>query len=280
MAALTHAAPARRRPHIGAGLFVILCAMYFVVPLLAMARFSFQNVPVVTLDWGNALSRWTLDGLRTAFSDSGFWRAAWLSLQLAVTTVGVNMALLVPTAIWAHLRTPRWRPLVEGITLLPWVVPPVALVVGVASTYRQAAPWFLASPFSLVPFYVILALPFTYRSLDAGLRAIELQTLTEASRSLGAGWWTTLWRVVMPSIRSALIGSSFLTTTVVLGEFTVAALLLKRTFPAYLAEYQRSEPQGAMALALVSMLTTSILLLIISVLTRRKHGRIEATRIA
>jgi putative spermidine/putrescine transport system permease protein len=164
--------------------------------------------------------------------------------------------------------------------LLPWVVPPVALVVGVAATYRTAAPWFLASPFSLVPFYVVVALPFTYRALDAGLRAIDLRTLTEAARNLGAGWWTTIWRVVMPSMRSALIGASFLTATVALGEFTIAALLLKRTFPAYLAEYQGREPQGGMALALLSMLTTSILLLGVTLATRRRHGPIEATRIA
>ena len=49
-----------------------------------------------------------------------------------------------------------------------------------------------------IPFYAVLAMPFTYRSLDAGLRAIDLRTLVDASRSLGAGWGTTMFRVLVP----------------------------------------------------------------------------------
>ena len=71
------------------------------------------------------------------------------------------------------------------VTLLPWVIPPIALVVGVAATFRATVPWFLASDFSLVPFYALWAMPFTYRALDAGLRAISARTLYEAARSMG-----------------------------------------------------------------------------------------------
>ena len=77
----------------------------------------------------------------------------------------------------------------------------------------------------LIPFYTVLAMPFTYRALDAGLRAIDLRTLVDASRSLGAGWTTTMFRVLVPNLRSALLTSAFLTATVVLGEFTMASLM-------------------------------------------------------
>jgi putative spermidine/putrescine transport system permease protein len=264
----------------GAWLVIIGCALFYLLPLLAMARFSFQRIPVASLGWDDVLDRWTLDGLRTAFADDGFWSALWLSVQLAAGAIALNLGLLLPTAIWAQLRTPHLKPLLDGITLLPWIVPPIALVVGVAGTYRSAAPWFLSSPFSLVPFYAMLALPFTYRSLDAGLRAIDLRTLTEASRSLGAGWWTTLRAVVMPNLMAAIVGSSFLTATVVLGEFTIAALLLKPTFPTYLAEYQRREPQGGMALALLSMLATAVLLMFIALVLRRRGASIDAGPVA
>ncbi len=53
-----------------------------------------------------------------------------------------------------------------------------------------------------MPFYAILAMPFTYRSLDAGIRAIDLRTLVDASRSLGAGWFTTMFRVLVPNMRA------------------------------------------------------------------------------
>jgi putative spermidine/putrescine transport system permease protein len=121
-----------------------------------------------------------------------------------------------------------------------------------------------------VPFYAVLAMPFTYRALDAGIRAIDLRTLTEASRSLGAGWWATVWRVVLPNLRAGVIGASFLTATVVLGEFTVASLLLKDTLPLYMSQFAQREPQGGMALALVSLLATTLLLAAITSVSRRR----------
>ncbi|MDH4119739.1 MAG: ABC transporter permease subunit [Acidimicrobiia bacterium] len=271
----------RRTGRLGAALTVIACVVYYALPLLAMARFSFQFIPMAALDASNLFERWSFRGLSAAFADPDFRASLGLSLGLALGSIAINLALLLPTALWAHLRTPHLRPLVEGITLLPWVVPPIALVVGVAATFRGRATWFLASDYSLVPFYVVSAMPFTYRALDAGLRAIDLKTLTEAARNLGAGWWTALIRVVLPNIRASVIGSSFLTATVVLGEFTIAVLLLKQTFPTYLAEYQRAEPQGGMALALVSMFATTVLLMFINAIFRRRSGaRLEATRIA
>ncbi len=266
------AAVTAHRPRVGLAAVVVLCGLFYLLPLVAMARFAFQRIPVASLTWGQAFDRWTLDGLTTVLGDEDFRSALWISLRLAVGTVVLNTAVLLPTALWVHLRAPRLRPVVEGITLLPWIVPPIALVVGVAGTFRSAFPGFLGSDVGLVPFYAVLAMPFTYRSLDAGLRAVDLRTLTEASRNLGAGWWTTLGRVVVPNLGTALVGSAFLTATVVLGEFTIAALLLKETLPTFMAEYQRREPQAGMALALLSMFATSLVLFVLTLVLRRRSG--------
>lgn len=251
-------------------LVLALAALYFAVPLVTMARFSFQRVPANRFGWSTLFDGWTIEGVRRFLDDDGFWPALWLSTRLAVGSVVAAVGLLLPTALWAHLRTPRLRPLVEVVTVLPYVVPPIAFVVGVAGTFRSAAPWFLRSDWSLVPFYAVLAMPFTYRALDAGIRAIDLRTLTEASRNLGAGWWQTLWRVVLPNLRAGVVGASFLTATVVLGEFTIASLLLKDTLPLYLSQFGQREPQGGMALALVSLVATTLLLAVITTVSRRR----------
>jgi putative spermidine/putrescine transport system permease protein len=120
---------------------------------------------------------------------------------------------------------------------------------------------------------VVLAMPFTFRSLDAGIRAIDLRTLVDASRSLGAGWATTLRSVLVPNLRAAIISASFLTAAVVLGEYTMARVLLKRTVPAFMAQYQGREPQGGMALALTALVATTALFAVLSLLTRQRGGR-------
>ena len=192
------------------------------LPLVSMARFALQNVPMVKLGSSTLFDKWSLRFLTEAFDEPEFWPTLRLSLQLALGTVAVSLGLLLPTALYVHLRLPRARAFVEFLTVLPYVVPPIALVAGVAAFFRPNAQWFLNSDYALIPFYVVMALPFTYRAIDAGIRAIDLRTLVDASRSLGAGWGTTLRRVLLPNLARRSSPPSFLTATVVLGEFTIA----------------------------------------------------------
>jgi putative spermidine/putrescine transport system permease protein len=182
--------------------------------------------------------------------------------------------LLIPTAVWVHLRVPRARAVIEFLTVLPYVIPAIALVAGIKVVAPHAR-WFLNSKLSLIPFYVVLALPFTYRSIDAGLRAIDLRTLVDASRSLGAGWGTTLRRALLPNMRAAIISSTFLIVAVVLGEYTMADVLLRNTLPVFMAQYRQREPQGGYGLALLALVVTIAIFALLSVLTRPKRGRTE-----
>jgi putative spermidine/putrescine transport system permease protein len=203
-----------------------------------------------------------------------FISSAWLSIRIGVLSVALSLVLLVPTTVYVHVRLLKARAFVETLTILPYVVPPIALVVGIAGALRSTIPGFLASPFSLVPFYVIMAMPFTFRSLDAGLRAVDLKTLVEAARSLGAPWRSTLFRVILPNMRVGVINASFLTFAVVLGEFTIASLLLKQTLPAYLAISQGQNPQGTFAVGLLLMLVSAGLFAVMNRLTRGKAGHV------
>jgi putative spermidine/putrescine transport system permease protein len=266
----------RPKVRIVPALVIVAAVLFFALPLLAMARFAFQNVPVIRLGWSTLFDKWSIGGLRRAFADPSFWRALRLSLLLALATVAVSFVLLVPTAIWVHLRLPRLRPFVEFLTILPYVIPAIALVAGVL-VIKPHARWFLNSEYALVPFYVVLALPFTYRSLDVGLRSIDLRTLVDASRSLGAGWGKTLLRAIVPNLRTAIISTVFLTTAVVLGEYTMANVLLIEALPRFMATYRGREPQGSYGLALLAIVATSLLFFVLSVLTRPGRDRTPRT---
>ena len=269
------ARPARARLRLGRlGPIVItmLCALFFVLPLVAMARFSFQTLPMISLGKSTLFKKWTFEGVTTAFRNPDFRSSLALSAKLAIGTVATTLALLVPTTLWVHVRIPKARAFVEFLTVLPYVIPPIALVAGILPL-KPHARWFLNSNYSLVPFYTVLALPFTFRALDAGIKAIDVKTLVDASRSLGAGWGTTLRRAIIPNIRAAIISASFLTAAVVLGEYTMARVLLKQTLPAFMAQYQSNEPQGGMALALAALVGTTALFAVLSLLTRPRRPR-------
>ena len=264
---------------LGPVMVVIVASLFFVLPLLAMARFSFQNVPMIRLGWSTLGDGWSGSAIRKAFVDQNFRSALGLSATLGLGTVVLTLVLLLPTTLWVHLRLPRARPFVEFLTVLPYVIPPIALVAGILPL-KPHARWFLNSNYSLIPFYAVLAMPFTFRALDAGIKALDVKTLVDASRSLGAGWGTTLRRVLIPNLRSAIISSSFLTAAVVLGEYTIARVLLKRTLPAFMAEYRGREPQGGMGLALTALVATTMLFALLSLLTRKRGQRVDLASIA
>jgi putative spermidine/putrescine transport system permease protein len=242
----------RRRARTGWGSLVVLllAAAYFLIPLYAALEFSVSGP-----DGIGALS-----GIG---AKSGFGDAFTLSLSLALVTIVITLVLMVPTAIWVHLRLPRVQRLFEGITILPIVIPPVVLIVGVL----DAAPGRLkGTPYLLALEYAVLAMPFAYRSLDAGLRAIPLTTLVEASRSLGGGWITTIARVLLPNLRSALLSATVLTVALVLGEYTMASLDQYQTFPVWVVVYQQDDAHLSTAVSLLSLVATWLLLMLISLI--------------
>ncbi|MFY9887855.1 MAG: ABC transporter permease [Streptosporangiaceae bacterium] len=233
---------------------LLLAGIYFLIPLYAAFRFAgFRSFPDV-------------------FRQAGFVSAIGLSLRLALITTVISLLLMVPTVVYVHLRLPRIRRLMEAITILPIVIPPIVLIVGVL----KVAPGFLLStPYLLALMYVVLAMPFAYRSLDAGLRAFDLKTMVEASNGLGAGLPTTLWRVVIPNIRTAMLSAVVLTVALVLGEFTMASLDLYVTFPVWIVDFEQNSGYVSVAASLLALFVTWILLmLIVTVGSRgaRKRG--------
>lgn len=263
----------RRFGRIGPNLVLIAAAIFFLAPLLSMTRFALQRVPMPLLNWSTLFKRWSFGALTDAFKDPSFGKTLFLSLRLALGTVIVTIALLLPTALFVHLKLPKARAVVEFLTVLPYVVPPIALVAGVAGFFRPNARWFLNSDYALVPFYVVMALPFTYRSIDAGIKAIDVQTLVDASRSLGASWPATMRRVLLPNLTASIVSSSFLTAAVVLGEFTIARNLSKQTFPTFVFDYIGRVAQGGIALALFTLVGSTALLGLFTLLTRGRSRR-------
>ena len=245
-----------------------LAGLYFLVPLAASVVFT-VDVP------GQGL---TFDAYGQIFSTEGFVSSLLLSLELALATIVVVLLLMVPAMVALRLGAPRLRPVVEVVCSLPLVVPPIAFVAGIGTVLKwgpehlSRTPLFQTFvaiqnpdfPVVLVLAYVVMALPFVYRALDAGLRAIDVRTLVEAARSCGAGWPQALVRAVLPNLRGALLNASFLTLALVLGEFTIAQLLGFTPFAVWIVNVSGSQAQLSVAVSVLSLLVTWVLLLVMA----------------
>lgn len=201
---------------VGRAVLWTVFAVFFLFPLYAMADFSTRNL----IHGGRTLQAW-----KNLVQNEMLYQAIIISLLLAVFTVVLMLAILVPTMIWVRLRAP-WggRRLVEFLCLLPLTIPALVIVVGLRNVYLWVVYFLGESALTLTFVYVVLVLPFAYRSLDGALSSIDLKTLAEAARSLGAGWTITILRVVVPNIWSGILSAAFISIAVVLGEYTIASL--------------------------------------------------------
>ena len=260
----------RTRQAILRRVIVGLTLVFFALPLAGMLDFTTQGPGGV----GRSLTTWTelLDFPKISANYPTLKEGFLNSVGLAVVTPIVMLVLLVPTMTWVRLRLPRLSRTVEFICLLPLTVPAIVLVVGLTPVYswipylaRQAGLGTLGeSTLWLSLAYVILVLPYAYRSLDAGLRSIDVKTLSEAARSLGASWPKVMWRIVLPNLRTAVLSASFLSVALVLGEFTIANLFSRTNLQVAMYLLGKSDAKISIAVGFTALVFAFIVLFAMS----------------
>jgi putative spermidine/putrescine transport system permease protein len=219
------------------------------------------------------LSTWRLfvNWRRLGQTYPDLWAGMKASAGLVLLTVALMLVLLVPTVVWVRLRLPRLRRVVEFVCLLPLTIPAIVLVVGLAPVYAWVTYFLGGSPLTLTFAYTVLVLPYAYRAIDAGLSSIDVRTLSEAARSLGAGWATVMWRVVLPNIRSAVLSAAFLTVALVLGEFTIASLLNRQNLQVAINLLGKSSATMSVAVSFAALVLAFALLLLLSLAGRSRR---------
>lgn len=232
----------------------------FLIPIAAMVEFSLRIGPPGVY----GLDHWT--GIPAEFDSRPFRplvQGIGTSLLLAVVTVGIVAFVLLPTMLLVKLRLPRLERVLEFICLIPITVPAIVLVVGLAPVYSAVSRVFGSSAWTLAFAYGITVLPYAYRALQSSMSAVPLVTLAEAARTLGSGWITLTWRVLVPNIRRGILAASFISIAVVLGEFTIASLLNRTNLQTALVQINQTDPQVAVIFALLALAFAFVLLVII-----------------
>ncbi len=260
----------RRKQTIFRRVVVGLISLFFALPLLGMVEFT-TRAP----GGGRTLDTWaTLFDVAAIDADYPELKTGILaSAGLVLLTVAIMLVMLVPTMTWVRLRLPGMRRTVEFICLLPLTIPAIVLVVGLAPIYAWVAYFLGESSLWLAFAYVVFVLPYAYRALDAGLSAIDVKTLAEAARSLGAGWPTVMWRIILPNVRTAVLSASFLSVALVLGEFTLAYLFSRDNLQVAINTLGKRDSSLATAAALAALVLAFIVLFAMSFVGAGRRSR-------
>lgn len=163
------------------------------------------------------------------------WQALTLTLRLAAVTTAILLAVAIPLAALLALGRARWLAIVEAITALPLVLPPVVLgffllvLLGPRTFVGRGIIALLGHPLAfsfsgLVVGSVIYSLPFAVQPLVTGFAAIE-PALIDAARLLGAGSSRIVLTLLLPLARRSLLAAAVLTFLHTVGEFGVVLML-------------------------------------------------------
>ena len=164
-----------------------------------------------------------------------YWQTLRLTLALAACTTVLLLLLGLPLAYGLARSRSRFRPLLEAVVSLPLVLPPtvIGFYLLLAFSDSTVLARFLINELGLSLNFtfpgilvgsLVYSLPFMVQPLQAGFRQLP-RSLAEAAATLGKSRLTTLWRVLLPNMKPALLNGAVLTFAHTLGEFGVVLMI-------------------------------------------------------
>ena len=201
-----------------------LAILALIVVLPVMMLFLTSLLPYYHVPTAETIRLATLKHYVYIFENERVYRALGNSVVLAVAGASVAMAIAALTA-YITVKTRVWgRGLLEGLTFLPWAFPSTALAIGLLWGYVQMPVPVYATLWILLIAYVTRFLPYGLRAVTSTIVQIQKE-LEEASRACGAGFWTTLRRILLPLMRPGLIAGWILLATIFMREFSLSLFL-------------------------------------------------------
>jgi len=163
------------------------------------------------------------------------WQPLWLTLRLAALTTCLLVLIGIPLAYRIAFSASRLKPVMETLVSMPLVLPPSVLgfyLLLAFSPQHAFGQWLeqylhLKLVFSFAGILVgsvIFSLPFMVQPVQAGLQNLP-PSLLEASRSLGKSDLTSLFRVLLPNCKPALLTGVVLSFAHTVGEFGVVLMI-------------------------------------------------------
>jgi iron(III) transport system permease protein len=201
---------------------IILVMPHLMVVLVSFAvdgRWTTQVLPPV----------YTLDNYRRLFSEAELWKPITNSVSMALLATAANVVVCFVAAYLIVLRKFAGRRMLEILVALPWAIPATAIALGLAATFNRneliTGKVLLVGTFWILPVaYFIRGVPLVATAVESSLRQLD-SSLEDAARGLGASWWLTMRRVIIPAARPGLIAGALLAAVTGVGEFVASVVL-------------------------------------------------------
>ena len=243
---------------------VFLAAPSFIVIFMSFSGSEFLEFPPRSYSL-----RWYLE-----FVTSQRWLdAAGTSFLLGALVTVVTVPIGVIGAYGAQKMSASWRAAVQGVMLLPAVVPTILIAVGLFFLYSRFG--LVGTLAGLVFGHAVLALPVVFLVMSATFASFDFDQV-RAAQSLGAGT-ALVWRaIILPQTIYSILVSALLAFLTSLDEVVVAMLLSvgqRTTMPKLMFTSLRDQIDPVIAVVSTLMLILAIVVVIVLQIDVRSAGK-------
>ena len=216
-----------RRLQIIAAVLAVITVVVLILPHLMVVLVSFA----VDGKWTTQVlpPDYTLDNYKRLFTQAQLWKPIMNSVWMALIATAANVVVCFIAAYLIVMRKFAGRKMLEILTALPWAIPATAIALGLAATFNRndllTGRVLLVGTFWILPFaYFVRNIPLVSTAVESSLRQMDA-SLEDAARGLGASWWLTMRRVILPAARPGLIAGALLAAVTAVGEFVASVVL-------------------------------------------------------
>ncbi len=162
-----------------------------------------------------------------------------ISCKTVLAATAITFFLGIAAARWMVRYSGRFKSLIDGIFILPLVLPPTVVGFGLLLSFGKNGPLgglldqlgttvVFSWPATVIS-AVIMSFPLMYMSTRGGFDQVDIN-VENAARTLGASEWRIFWTVTIPLARPAIVAATILAFARSLGEFG-ATLMLAGNIP-------------------------------------------------
>ncbi len=207
----------------GAGLLIL----FLLLPIATIVLISFAQEGSWTFQIFP--ERYTLANYLDLIADPDVLQPILNSLRMAALATAANVVFGVAAALFITKGRVAGRTLVRLLTALPFAIPGTVIAVNLILTFNAPSALsfgqILVGSFWILPLaYFVRNVPLVVRATTAALEGFD-DRLSEASADLGAPFFTTFRRVVLPVIGPGILAGTLLTFVAALGEFVSSIML-------------------------------------------------------
>ncbi|MFT9819032.1 ABC transporter permease [Lysinibacillus sp. NPDC056185] len=231
-----------RRMKVMATIASFIGTLILILPILVLILISFS----VDGAWKTQIlpTDYTLDHYHALFTDERTWRPIWNSVRMGIVATIGNIIFGVAAAYAMVRLNFKGKTLLDILIMVPWALPGTVVAVNLIAAFSTENIFsfnqVLIGTFWILPLaYFIRHLPLVFRSTSASLVQLD-QSIEEASRSLGATWWYSFRRIVLPLTFTGILAGTLLALVQSFGEFVASILLYSTsTIPLSVAIFQK-----------------------------------------